>query len=120
MDVADDTGPYTSGDNPLARNGVSGNPARRISVPALEGIASRTPKSSWRIGTTLGVTRRRPGDDLGQAVTTRTSPTKTRLFRSHGRQGNGASSKVLRTLIQKETNSAQFDFLGSSYMDVLS
>jgi K+-transporting ATPase c subunit len=34
-------------------------------------------------------------------------------------KATGLSSKVLRTLIQKETNSAQFGFLGSSYIDVL-
>jgi len=115
----DDTGPYTSGDNPLAANGVSGESGATNLGPRSKVLLKDTKElvAYWH---KLGVN---PTPDL---VTTSGSGYDPDISQQDAivqipmvAKATGLSSKVLRTLIQKETNSAQFGFLGSSYIDVL-
>jgi K+-transporting ATPase ATPase C chain len=115
----DATGPYTSGDNPLKANGASGESGATNLGPRSKTLLADT-KALVVYWHKLGVN---PTPDL---VTTSASgydpdisPQDAIVQIPMVAKATGLSPKVLRSLIAKETNSAEIGFLGSSYIDVL-
>jgi len=123
----DDAGPYAAsaknhvsgGDNPLVANGVSGESGATNLGPRSKTLLADT-KALVAYWHKLGVN---PTPDL---VTTSGSGYDPDISAQDAivqipmvAKATGLSPKVLRALIAKETASAQFGFLGTSYIDVL-
>lgn len=131
----DDTGPYAAvickanakhctpssgGDNPLVANGVSGSSGATNLGPRSKTLLNNTKKlvAYWKA---LGVDN--PTPDL---VTTSASgldpditPQDAKVQIPMVARATGISRSRLGALIRRETHSAQWGFLGSSYIDVL-
>jgi K+-transporting ATPase ATPase C chain len=123
----DDTGPYAAnpkkgvagGDNPLVANGVSGESGATNLGPRSKVLLADT-KALVAYWHRWGVN---PTPDL---VTTSASgydpdisPQDALAQIPMVTAATGLSPATLRALIAHETNSAQFGFLGASYIDVL-
>jgi K+-transporting ATPase ATPase C chain len=123
----DDTGPYAAnpkedisgGDNPLVANGVSGESGATSLGPRSKTLLADT-KALVAYWHKLGVN---PTPDL---VTTSGSGYDPDISAQDAivqipmvAKATGLSPTVLRALIKKETNPAQFGFLGASHIDVL-
>ncbi len=123
----DDTGPYAAnakndvsgGDNPLVANGVGGESAATNLGPRSKTLLADTKElvAYWH---KLGVN---PTPDL---VTTSGSGYDPDISQQDAlvqipmvSKARGIAPSVLRTLIVKETHSAELGFLGTSYIDVL-
>jgi K+-transporting ATPase ATPase C chain len=123
----DDTGPYAAnpkedisgGDNPLIANGVSGESAATNLGPRSAKLKADT-EALVRYWHRLGVN---PTPDLvttsGSGYDPDISPRDAIVQIPMVAKATGLSPKVLRALINKESNSAEFGFLGASYIDVL-
>jgi K+-transporting ATPase ATPase C chain len=114
----DDTGPY-SGDNPLVANGVKGESGATNLGPRSKTLLKDT-KALVVYWHKLGVN---PTPDL---VTTSGSGYDPDISAQDAivqipmvAKATGLSPKLLKALIAKETSSAEFGFLGTSYIDVL-
>jgi K+-transporting ATPase ATPase C chain len=121
----DDTGPYAAtsssggGDNPLVANGHDGESAATNLGPRSATLLSNT-KALVTYWHKLGVN---PTPDL---VTTSGSGYDPDISQEDAlaqipmvSKATGVSSTKLRLLIVRQTHSAQFGFLGSSYINVL-
>jgi K+-transporting ATPase ATPase C chain len=125
----DDMGPYAcnekthtgGGDNPLVANGCSGESAATQLGPRSKVLLADTKQliSMWHA---LGVAH--PTVDL---VTTSASGYDPDISQADAlvqipmvSKATGVSPAALRALIKRETHPAQFGFLGSSYINVLS
>jgi potassium-transporting ATPase KdpC subunit len=114
----DDLGPYT-GDNPLMANGKSGE----------SGATNLGPRSKVLLQNTkvlVAYWHKRGVNPTADLVTTSGSgldpditPLDAVVQVPMVAKATGIAPSALRTLIAKETNSAQLGFLGSSYIDVL-
>lgn len=123
----DDLGPYgantktgvSGGDNPLVANGVSGGSGATNLGPRSKVLVANTKKliAYWHA---RGVN---PTADLvttsGSGLDPDISPADAVAEIPMVSKATGISPQALRHLIAKETHSAQFGFLGSSYIDVL-
>jgi len=124
----DDTGPYAAdpkkdvsgGDNPLEANGVSGESAATNLGPRSKTLLENTQAlvAYWH---KMGVAD--PTPDLvttsGSGIDPDITPADALVQVPMVAKARGISPKVLDALIAKETNSAQFGFLGSSFINVL-
>ena len=115
----DATGPYTSGDNPLVANGVNGESGATNLGPRSQTLLDNTRAlvAYWR---QLGVN---PTPDLvttsGSGYDPDISPADAVAQIPMVAKATGISPSQLRTLIDQQTHSAQWGFLGSSYVVVL-
>ncbi len=115
----DDTGPYTTGDNPLVANGVAGESGATNLGPRSKTLLADT-KALVKYWHKLGVD---PTPDLvttsGSGYDPDISPQDAIVQIPMVAKATGLSPTVLRALIAKESHSAEFGFLGASYVDVL-
>jgi potassium-transporting ATPase KdpC subunit len=121
----DDTGPYAAsssqsgGDNPLVANGVSGESGATNLGPRSQTLLDNTRKlvAYWHA---LGVD---PTPDLvttsGSGYDPDISPEDATVQIPMVAKATGISSTRLVALIKQQTHTAQFGFLGSSYIVVL-
>jgi K+-transporting ATPase ATPase C chain len=125
----DDTGPYAAnpkatpavpgGDNPLMANGNSGQSGATSLGPRSKVLLSNTRAlvAYWH---KLGVN---PTPDLvttsGSGYDPDITPADAQVQIPMVSRATGIAPSALRSLIAKETNSAQWGFLGSSYINVL-
>jgi len=125
----DDTGPYAAnpkatppvggGDNPLAANGNSGTSGASNLGPRSKVLVSNTRAlvAYWH---NLGVN---PTPDLvttsGSGYDPDITPADALVQVPMVSRATGVAPSTLRSLIARETNSAQLGFLGSSYITVL-
>jgi len=123
----DDFGPYAAnpknnvagGDNPLVANGVSGESAATNLGPRSKVLLANTKKlvKYWH---SMGVN---PTPDLvttsGSGYDPDISPQDAYVQIPMVSKATGLSPKLLRELIKSHSRSAQWGFLGSSYVDVL-
>ena len=122
----DDTGPYAAtktssgGDNPLVANGHDGESAATNLGPRSATLLANT-KALVAYWHKLGVAN--PTPDLvttsGSGYDPDITATDALVQVPMVANATGVSPTVLRRLIAKENHSAQFGFLGSSYVDVL-
>jgi potassium-transporting ATPase KdpC subunit len=124
----DDTGPYAAnpkedisgGDNPLVANGVDGETAATNLGPRSKVLVANTKVlvTYWHH---LGVND--PTPDLvttsGSGIDPDISPEDALVQIPMVAKATGVAPAKLLSLIQRETHSAQWGFLGSSYIDVL-
>jgi K+-transporting ATPase ATPase C chain len=125
----DDTGPYAAnpkatpavpgGDNPLMANGNSGQSGATSLGPRSKVLVSNT-KALVAYWHNLGVN---PTPDLvttsGSGYDPDITPADALVQIPMVSRATGIAPSALRSLIAKETNSAQWAFLGSSYINVL-
>ncbi|HXA34236.1 MAG TPA: potassium-transporting ATPase subunit C [Acidimicrobiales bacterium] len=125
----DDTGPYAAnpkatpavpgGDNPLMANGNSGQSGASNLGPRSKVLVSNT-KALVAYWHNLGVN---PTPDLvttsGSGYDPDITPADALVQIPMVSRATGIAPSALRSLIAKETNSAQWGFLGSSYINVL-
>lgn len=123
----DDTGPYAAnpkvnasgGDNPLVANGVSGESGATNLGPRSKVLLSNT-KALVAYWHKLGVN---PTVDLvttsGSGIDPDISALDATVQIPMVSKATGISTARLRTLIKQQTHSAQWGFMGSSYIDVL-
>jgi len=123
----DDTGPYAAnpkddvsgGDNPLVANGVSGESGATNLGPRSKVLLADTKElvAYWH---KLGV---KPTPDLvttsGSGYDPDISPLDATVQIPMVAKATGIAPSKLRALIKSQSHSAQFGFLGSSYIDVL-
>jgi K+-transporting ATPase ATPase C chain len=123
----DDTGPYAAnpkddvagGDNPLVANGVSGESGATNLGPHSKVLLANTKElvAYWH---QLGV---KPTPDLvttsGSGYDPDISPQDALVQIPMVAKATGISPARLRTLITSQSHSAQWGFLGASYIDVL-
>ncbi len=123
----DDTGPYAAntkanrsgGDNPLVANGFNGESGATSLGPRSKVLLADTKQlvAYWH---SLGVN---PTPDLvttsGSGYDPDISPQDAVVQIPMVSKATGISPERLRTLIARETNGAQWGFLGSSYINVL-
>jgi potassium-transporting ATPase KdpC subunit len=116
----DDFGPYAGvGDNPLVANGKSGDTGATNLGPRSEVLLKNTEAliAYWH---KMGVN---PTPDLvttsGSGLDPDITPVDAYAEVPMVSKATGISPKVLDKLIARETNTAQFGFLGSDYIDVL-
>jgi potassium-transporting ATPase KdpC subunit len=131
----DDTGPYAAvvcsasaknctpssgGDNPLEANGVAGESGATNLGPRSSVLLDNTKQlvAYWR---SMGVND--PTPDLvttsGSGIDPDITPQDAMVQIPMVSKATGISSSQLKSLISKETHSAQFGFLGSQYIVVL-
>ena len=116
----DDFGPYAgTGDNPLVANGKSGESASTNLGPRSKVLLADT-KALIAYWHKMGVN---PTPDLvttsGSGLDPDITPADAYAEVPMVSKATGLSPKVLDKLIARETNSAEFGFLGSDYIDVL-
>ena len=116
----DDFGPYAgTGDNPLVANGKSGESASTNLGPRSKVLLADT-KALVAYWHKMGVN---PTPDLvttsGSGLDPDITPADAHAEVPMVSKATGLSPKVLDQLVTRETNSAQFGFLGSDYIDVL-
>jgi len=123
----DDFGPYASdpkkdiagGDNPLEANGVPGDTGATNLGPRSEALLTDT-KALIAYWHKMGVN---PTPDLvttsGSGLDPDITPVDAYAEVPMVSKATGLSPKVLDRLIARETQPAQFGFLGSDYIDVL-
>jgi K+-transporting ATPase ATPase C chain len=123
----DDTGPYAAdpkqdvagGDNPLEANGNSGESGASNLGPRSKVLLSNT-KALVAYWHKLGVN---PTPDLvttsGSGYDPDITPADALVQIPMVSRATGIAPSALRALINKESNSAQWGFLGSSYINVL-
>jgi K+-transporting ATPase ATPase C chain len=121
----DDTGPYAAsktqsgGDNPLVANGVSGESGATNLGPRSAVLLANT-KALVAYWHQLGVD---PTPDLvttsGSGLDPDITPEDATVQIPMVAKATGIAPSVLRKLIARETHSAEWGFLGSSYLDVL-
>jgi K+-transporting ATPase ATPase C chain len=123
----DDFGPYAAnpkkdvagGDNPLEANGVRGDSGPTNLGPRSNALLADT-KALIAYWHKMGVN---PTPDLvttsGSGLDPDITPADAYAQIPMVSKATGLSPKVLDQLIARETNSAQFGFLGSDYIDVL-
>jgi K+-transporting ATPase ATPase C chain len=125
----DDTGPYAAnpkakpvvpgGDNPLMANGNSGQSGASNLGPRSKVLLSNT-KALVAYWHNLGVN---PTPDLvttsGSGYDPDITPADALVQIPMVSQATGIAPSALRALIAKETNGAEWGFLGSSYINVL-
>ena len=116
----DDFGPYAgTGDNPLVANGKSGESASTNLGPRSKVLLADT-KALIAYWHKMGVN---PTEDLvttsGSGIDPDITPADAYAEVPMVSKATGLSPKVLDKLIARETNSAEFGFLGSDYIDVL-
>ncbi len=125
----DDTGPYAAnpkatpavpgGDNPLMANGNSGESGASSLGPRSKVLLSNT-KALVAYWHRLGVN---PTPDLvttsGSGYDPDITPADALVQIPMVSRATGIAPSALRSLIARETNSAQLGFLGSSYINVL-
>jgi K+-transporting ATPase ATPase C chain len=123
----DDTGPYAAnpkndvagGDNPLVANGVSGESGATNLGPRSKVLVADTKElvTYWH---KLGV---KPTPDLvttsGSGYDPDISPQDALVQIPMVAKATGISAARLRTLITSQSHSAEWGFLGASYIDVL-
>jgi len=116
----DDFGPYAgTGDNPLVANGKAGDSGATNLGPRSKKLETYTEEliAYWH---KMGVN---PTPDLvttsGSGLDPDITPADAYAEVPMVSKATGLSPKVLDQLITRETNSAQFGFLGSDYIDVL-
>jgi K+-transporting ATPase ATPase C chain len=116
----DDFGPYAGvGDNPLVANGKSGDTGATNLGPRSKVLLENTEAliAYWH---KMGVN---PTPDLvttsGSGIDPDITPVDAYAEVPMVSKATGLSPKVLDELIARETNTAQFGFLGSDYIDVL-
>ena len=116
----DDFGPYAgTGDNPLVANGKSGDSGATNLGPRSRKLETYTEEliTYWH---KMGVN---PTPDLvttsGSGLDPDITPADAHAEVPMVSKATGLSPKVLDQLVTRETNSAQFGFLGSDYIDVL-
>jgi K+-transporting ATPase ATPase C chain len=116
----DDFGPYAGvGDNPLVANGKSGDTGATNLGPRSEVLLKNTEAliAYWH---KMGVN---PTPDLvttsGSGLDPDITPVDAYAEVPMVSKATGILPKVLDKLIARETNTAQFGFLGSDYIDVL-
>ena len=116
----DDFGPYAgTGDNPLVANGKAGDSGATNLGPRSRKLETYTEEliAYWH---KMGVN---PTPDLvttsGSGLDPDITPADAYAEVPMVSKATGLSPKVLDQLITRETNSAQFGFLGSDYIDVL-
>ena len=131
----DDTGPYAAvvcssnaknctpssgGDNPLVANGIAGESGATNLGPRSSVLLDNTKQlvAYWRA---LGIDD--PTPDLvttsGSGIDPDITPQDAMVQIPMVSKATGISSSQLKSLISKETHSAQFGFLGSKYVVVL-
>lgn len=122
----DDTGPYAAtsrsggGDNPLVANGHNGESAATNLGPRSVTLLANT-KALVTYWHKLGVANPTPdlvttsGSGYDPDITAADALVQVPMVAS----STGLSPTALRQLIAKQNHSAQFGFLGSSYIDVL-
>ena len=131
----DDTGPYAAvvcssnatnctpssgGNNPLIANGVSGQSGATNLGPRSQTLLDNTKQlvAYWR---SLGIDNPTPdlvttsGSGLDPDITTQDAIVQIPMVA----KATGIAPSALQALINKQTNSAQLGFLGSSYINVL-
>ncbi len=116
----DDFGPYAGvGDNPLVANGKSGDTGATNLGPRSEVLLENT-KALIAYWHKMGVN---PTEDLvttsGSGLDPDITPVDALAEVPMVSKATGLSPKLLDKLIARETNSAEFGFLGSDYIDVL-
>ncbi len=123
----DDTGPYAAdpkqdvagGDNPLVANGNSGESGASNLGPRSKVLLANT-KALVAYWHKLGVN---PTPDLvttsGSGYDPDITPADALVQIPMVSKATGIAPSALRALINKESNSAQWGFLGSSYINVL-
>ena len=116
----DDFGPYAgTGDNPLVANGKSGESASTNLGPRSKVLLADT-KALVAYWHKMGVN---PTPDLvttsGSGIDPDITPADAYAEVPMVSKATGLSPKLLDKLIARETNSAEFGFLGSDYIDVL-
>jgi K+-transporting ATPase ATPase C chain len=123
----DDTGPYAAdpkqdvagGDNPLVANGNSGESGASNLGPRSKVLVSNT-KALVAYWHKMGVN---PTPDLvttsGSGYDPDITPADAMVQIPMVSRATGIAPSTLRALINKESNSAQWGFLGSSYINVL-
>ena len=123
----DDFGPYAAnakqdvsgGDNPLEANGFSGESSATNLGPRSKTLETDT-KELVKFWHSMGVN---PTPDLvttsGSGYDPDISPQDAYVQIPMVSKATGLSPKVLRTLIKSQSHSAQWLFLGASYVDVL-
>jgi K+-transporting ATPase ATPase C chain len=123
----DDTGPYTAdpkqdvagGDNPLEANGNSGESGASNLGPRSKVLVANT-KALVAYWHKLGVN---PTPDLvttsGSGYDPDISPADAIVQIPMVSRATGVAPSALRALIAKQTNPAEWGFLGSSYINVL-
>jgi K+-transporting ATPase ATPase C chain len=123
----DDTGPYAAdpkqdvagGDNPLVANGNSGESGASNLGPRSKVLVSNT-KALVAYWHKMGVN---PTPDLvttsGSGYDPDITPADAMVQIPMVSNATGIAPSTLRALINKESNSAQWGFLGSSYINVL-
>jgi K+-transporting ATPase ATPase C chain len=116
----DDFGPYAgTGDNPLVANGKSGESASTNLGPRSKVLLADT-KALIAYWHKMGVN---PTEDLvttsGSGIDPDITPADAYAEVPMVSKATGLSPKLLDKLIARETNSAEFGFLGSDYIDVL-
>ena len=116
----DDFGPYAgTGDNPLVANGKAGDSGATNLGPRSRKLETYTEEliAYWH---KMGVN---PTPDLvttsGSGLDPDITPADAYAEVPMVSKATGLSPKALDQLITRETNSAQFGFLGSDYIDVL-
>ncbi len=121
----DDFGPYAAsksqpgGDNPLVANGVSGASGGTNLGPRSKTLLDNTRKlvAYWH---SMGVN---PTPDLvttsGSGYDPDISPLDATVQIPMVSKATGIAPSKLRAIIEQQTHSAQWGFLGSSYIDVL-
>jgi K+-transporting ATPase ATPase C chain len=116
----DDFGPYAgTGDNPLVANGKAGDSGATNLGPRSKKLETYTEEliAYWH---KMGVN---PTPDLvttsGSGLDPDITPADAYAEVPMVSKATGLSPKALDQLITRETNSAQFGFLGSDYIDVL-
>ena len=116
----DDFGPYAgTGENPLVANGKSGESASTNLGPRSKVLLADT-KALIAYWHKMGVN---PTEDLvttsGSGIDPDITPADAYAEVPMVSKATGLSPKLLDKLIARETNSAEFGFLGSDYIDVL-
>jgi K+-transporting ATPase ATPase C chain len=123
----DDTGPYAAdpkqhvagGDNPLVANGNSGESGASNLGPRSKVLVANT-KALVAYWHKLGVN---PTPDLvttsGSGYDPDITPADALVQIPMVSRATGIAPSALRSLIARETNSAEWGFLGSSYINVL-
>lgn len=121
----DDTGPYAAsktssgGDNPLVANGVNGESAATNLGPRSSVLLADT-KALVAYWHKLGVD---PTPDLvttsGSGLDPDITPEDATVQIPMVSRATGIAPSVLARLVSRETHSAEWGFLGSSYIDVL-
>lgn len=121
----DDFGPYAAsktqsgGDNPLVANGVSGSSGATNLGPRSKTLLDNTRKlvAYWH---SMGVN---PTPDLvttsGSGYDPDISPLDATVQIPMVSKATGIAPSKLKAIIKQQTHSAQWGFLGSSYIDVL-